>query len=234
MSITKSYDRALYKQCVLHMPLFEGVGSGGLLDIAKPHHPFVMNHSPAWTQLASGVWTLTTSGSADYLSCVAAACTDLEFGTGNCSGVLWIKPTQVSTVAYLYNKYKMTAPRNGMSMQTSGSAKFVVEFESASSSNNLTSTTSLTTTAWWLCGFGVSYRPTGRYGAPFINGSPESTLGSALRDMGASGVNALFGKREDGVWFYNGQMAGLRLWNRALSFAEHREIFNRERHLFGV
>ncbi len=77
--MTILYDNISYNQrMLLDLPFREGVGVV-TQDVAKPHHPITMVNTPTWTQLDSGLMVLTLNGTSEYLQCLAASCTDLDF-----------------------------------------------------------------------------------------------------------------------------------------------------------
>jgi hypothetical protein len=86
---TRSLDKdPINTGLLLSIPMFEGVGSSVVADVARPHHPITQVHAPGWTQLASGIWVMDFLFD-DYLSCLGASCTDLNFTTGDFSVTAW-------------------------------------------------------------------------------------------------------------------------------------------------
>jgi len=77
-------DLGINRDIVLDLPLREGIGII-TQDVAKPHHPITLHNTPAWTTLDSHLGCLTLNGTNEYLQCLAASCTDLDFTNGDYS-----------------------------------------------------------------------------------------------------------------------------------------------------
>jgi len=91
--MTAFYDDLPYnKEILLDLPFRRGTGIIAN-DVAKPHHPVTLVGTPSWAALGSGKMALTLGGigTGDYAQCLAAACADLDFTSGDFSIGGWFQ-----------------------------------------------------------------------------------------------------------------------------------------------
>ena len=227
----KGYDRGLGKDCLLDLPMFEGIGAASLMDVAKPHHPVLMTHAPVWTQLSSGLWVLNfTAAHPDYLSIVAAGCTDLNFTTESFSGVCWTQFVNSGLQRqHIMGKGSGFGGTTGWTLYWNTQSQLCFR-----SVPGAVSESAQMANAVHLCGFtrvGASVR---MYVDSSDRTSTAGNHGATITSAAASNFLVAVYEGLLATTAFNGQLGLSRIWNRALSPAEHREIFNRERHLFGV
>lgn len=218
---------------LLDLPMLEGTGTALTQDVAKPHHPVTLASAPTWTTLASGIQVLDlNSADPDYLSCLAASCTDLDFTTEDFSGVIWVYPDAVAAANYFF-LCRALAGTDGWTFYHNTDLKIAFNTTSAGPAqvNTLGTASKLVATTWQLLGFSRD----GTAAKLYYNGADDTATAGAHADPITANRNLYVG-------IYNGAAAGWfdgkiwrpRIWERALTPAEHRAIFNRERHLFGV
>lgn len=202
-------------------------------DVAKPHHPISMVSSPVWTQLSSGLWVQQyTSSHPDYLSCVAGNCTDLQFASESFSlAIWWYRVTGVGgQIQFLFAKRDASGTRGYAVSHDRANSLFYITIN-----NTMYTITNylITSNAWHLAVFMKDYPNSQMYCC--LDGilisrrtmlHPTATIADAL----LIGIPPTFSVNSS----WNGYLHRPRIWNRALSFAESKEMFNRERHLFGV
>ncbi len=230
---TRSLDKdPLNQGLLLSLPMFEGTGTATVRDVARPHHPVGMTHSPAWGTLASGQTYLDLDGANDYLQCAAASCTDLDFTTGDFSGCVWA--TQTTNNGYQHLMCRGTLATDGWLFRyyahaTAGYIQFCSS--QAGASQNSRYTGALTNGAWVCCGFSRS----GASVRIYMNGADATTVAGSHVNPATSARKLLLGIYDDEATLaLDGSMWNPRIWNRALSPSEHMGIFKRERHLLGV
>jgi len=224
----RGYDKSdLNKGLLLSLPFDEGIGTVSVKDVAKPHHPVLQTHAPVWTQLPSGLWVFDFDGTNDWLSCLAASCVDLNFSnTSDFSGVAWIFPTTATKARYILCKMDFVNYRGYYFYLSSDASPSL----SLGVGGNATNTSQIIVRSSWSC---VGFRRAGTSVRLYVNGR-DATNNAQSHTCEASGKNLYMGNSDSLNNQWAGYLWGLRIWNRALSPAEHMEIFNRERDLFGV
>ena len=224
---TRSLDKdPLNQGLLLSLPMFEGSGTASVLDVARPHHPVTQTGTPAWTQLSpSGLWVMDFDGTSDYLTATNAATTDLAFeGASPFTVSAWIYPDSV-TGFYLMSRGVNSV--SGWAAILSSTNSYLLLgvpgyfFVSSAAFG-------LQVNRWQLVG-ATKYSAT--LGGFYLDGMYQATsfAGSSVVTATASDL-----KISDTASSFNGKMWNPRIWGRALSSAEHKEIFDNERKLFGV
>jgi len=232
MGLVKGFDRTINKQLLLSIPMFEGIGTSTIKDIAKPHHLVSLTHSPAWVLLSSGVWALNFDGTNDYASISHALFTDLDFTTGDFSGICWQYKTTYGGFYFGNCANPMTwgfyiggDVTEGLVLKT---------WSGASSQSTISAASIVSSSVWYLAGFSVrDSDPSCRL---YLNGIDVTSVLGIYSPRGATGADFAIAKGVGGggIGNFTGNLCGIRVWNRRLDPREHMEIFNRERHLFGV
>lgn len=219
----------LNNQLLFSLPMFEGSGSATLRDVARPHHPVTQVHAPAWTQISpSGIYALDFDGANDYLYVALASAADLNFTSSDFSGCLWVYPDTVTGERELINNVQWNTKgwQFNLGWPHAGCLAF---YTCQAGANQLTEATSaLVTSLWQLVGFSRS----GSSVRLYVCGRDVMTEAGSHNDPVASATNFFVGHYGAGTSWYDGLMWNPRIWGRALSPAEHRSIFNREKHLF--
>jgi len=235
MSLTKGFDRTLHRSALLYLPFNEAVGVNGatLKDIAQPHHLWSMGatgHDPAFVQLPSGLWVLQFSGAVvDYLTCTAANSQDFRFLTSTSffTVVMWAKWT---TFAANYTFIGRWSANKGWMFCLSPGVGYLWGLVNSSQSNIAAGSITDRVNIWTLVSMSRVAASTIRY---YVNGVDMTALANGGTPTDSNTIMRI-GTSADDSQPYDGYMGIPRIWNRALSPREHVEIFNRERHLFGV
>jgi len=224
MSIAFDRNR-LNKNLLFSLPMREGTGSVSTQDTAKPHHPVTQVHAPTWTQLSSGLWVMDFDGTSDYLTATNAATTDLAFeGASPFTVSAWIYPDSVTSFYLMSRGVNSVSGWAAILSSTNSYLLLGVPgyfFVSSAAFG-------LQVNRWQLVG-ATKYSAT--LGGFYLDGMYQATsfAGSSVVTATASDL-----KISDTASSFNGKMWNPRIWGRALSSAEHKEIFDNERKLFGV
>lgn len=228
------YDKLpINHELLLHLTFEEMTG---LLahDRAKPHHIHTLHGTPDWSSLANGLPYLDfNSANPDYLDCPAAATADLNFTTGDFSGAVWIAPdVTIGTQGQLLDRLDVGGGGWGF-----GTNQDLIQFmtQGAGMLQDSLSSSVLTIGAWSLCGFTRS----GASGRLLHNGVDVTDVAATHVDPGPTGADFHLGVYYDMgmalyLWRYNGKLALPRTWGRKLEALEWRQMFEQERHWFGV
>ncbi len=224
---------------LLDLPFREGMGILGTADVAKPHHPVGMTHSPAWGALASGQTYLDLDGANDYLQCASASCTDLDFTTGDFTIACWTY-WEGDSSDIIVGRYELDVsgwevyyddgdPLRTLSLRLSHGG---VPARTGCYSYGWTKSN------WWLMGISKSGAYPGVYPLMYRNGwavEMNYSAGGFLTAPGSCANNLYIGCNNGHTAnHYHGRLSGLRIWGRNLSPSEHMELFNRERGFYDV
>lgn len=222
MSVRSIDNDPIYQDLVFSLPMREGAGVPH--DVARPHHPMSLGGAPTWTKIApSGIWVMDFNGTNDYLRCLAAACTDLNFTTEDFSLACWINPDSGDTSAFIARGLSNT---NGWVLFLHPNNGVFVYFK-MHNTDTTTARGDISLEAWQL----VGVRRSGTKARIYVNGADQTLTAPAMPDPPTSNENLYIGA---GINKFNGKLWNPRIWARALAPWEHRQIFNRERDLFGV
>jgi len=231
--MTIGYDKLpINHEILLDLTLEEMTG---LLahDRAKPHHIHTLHGTPAWASLANGLPYLDFNPAhPDFLDCPAADTADLNFIGGAFSGAVWIAPDSLAGGKALLARGAL-GTGGWMFYQLGASlAFFTIQAGDFQMTESLTV---LYVGTWALCGFtrlntGVKL---------FHNGTDVTSVPATHTNPDTVNMELHIGIRNDEVTSpFEGKMAGgpcgPRLWGRKLEAVEMRQIFEQERHWFGV
>jgi hypothetical protein len=216
---------------LLDLPFAEGTGTLGTADVARPHHPVALTHSPAWTALASRQYVLTLDGSNDYLSCPGASCADLNFIAGDFTLAGWVYVEDMASAMIWMGRYEL---------DVSGWECFFFNYY-------LTLRISTGGADPSISCYGQTYHPdvwmlvgisrSGVYPRFFRDGREmeASYETGGIPNPTTSAQDLVIGVNHTKAWaFLNGKVGPTRIWNRALAPSEHRELWDRERWIFNV
>lgn len=222
----------LYRNLLFHLPMFEG--SGVPRDVSNRHHPMTMTGAPAWSQLSRGIWVMNFNKThPDYLSITAANSVDMDFTSGAFSYCTWIYFTTMTALKEIIPVCHGASPTAGWIIDfTSDGTGYVYTYSQNVSTN--TGVPVVTASTWYLLGIsrsGTSIRL-------YVNGRDVVRNAASHNDLtSAAAYTFLFGcynTLDPTNYGLDGKMGGIRIWSRALKPWEHLQIFNQERHLFGV
>jgi len=234
--MTRATDFNLNRQLLFSLPMFEGVGSATVKDVSKAHHPVTMVHSPVWVQLASGLWVLDFDGASDKLYSPAANCTDLNFSTEYITWAVWVYMDGFTNYPRFMSKGS-PGWRFGVYSDSGGDArKPYLDMQDAvghSKTFLCPADGAIAYTTWTLISVSRYTRLPTRvfFCVNGVNLTCTDTWGDY--DPGPSARDLDICSELSDRWI-NGRIWNPRIWSRALSPAEHMQIFNAEREFFGV
>lgn len=224
------YDKvALNHGLLLDLPFDEAMGTIAH-DRAKPHHELTLSGTPTWTQLASGL-TVMEFGGGDFLECPAASCTDLDFTTGDFTLAAWIKFTgSLSDIIVCRGLFDA----DGWNWLIIFAIPCVIQFQTcqAGATQYTQGDIGDAKNNWCLLGLSRS----GANAIPYKNGvaTTISFVGTHI-DPVTSARKLHVGISDNEISYpFNGQMYRPRIWGRKLTTADWMNLFQTERHWFGV
>lgn len=225
----KGYDNIwLNSQLLLDLQFREGSGSR-YYDFAKPHHVVTGVGVPAWFVLPSDLYYLSfNSAIADYITATSAATADLDFTTESFSLAIWIDP-DLNGNRYLFAR-GLTI-NDGWAFYYSPSNTLSFSTNQAGVAQHTTGTAGEVVVGTW-CLAGVTR--SGATARIYCNGvESTATYGTHVAPL-TSARNFYIGRADLGAGPYDGDVWRPRIWERALSAAEMKSIFEMERGYFGV
>ena len=244
------YDKlSIYHDIVLDLPFREGTGTI-THDIAKPHHPLTLNDPGGglftWGNLASGCpylqFAAVGGGPADgvYLDCPAADTGDLDFTTGDYSLSVWLNWDSTGGWSeIIMGRYGVDLDGWEIYLDISGGLNTVSQrhhhVSLAPNTNSNCFSTGWTPGNSYL--LGISRIGGDLYPVHYRNGLPlEMTYeDSGMLAPDACNRDLVIGCRytKDANWYRN-MMWRPRIWARALAAWEWLQLFNMEKHWFGL
>jgi hypothetical protein len=200
-------------------------------DKAKPHHTCTL-HGGSWNSLPSGLPYIDLSPNPDWIECPAAATADLNFMAGDFSMVIWQSPDTIMGLRVLLCRGNGTS---GWNFRNDGSSFSFATYQAAGFQESGSPSSILRPGVWSLCGIsriGTSCRL-------FHKGLDVTATVTNHNNPDSANLKLHIGveNNEAGNPF-DGKVAGgpcsPRIWGRALSAWEHRQIWNMERDWVGV
>jgi hypothetical protein len=235
------YDNlSVNHQILLDLPFYEGTGTV-TRDQAKPHHQDVdLVLTPPWGSVAlSDIGVISFDGTThEYLELAGANCADLNFTTGDYSIGAWFTwgdgtdddQTVIGRYVDSTNGWELYLSDNGttdryLTMRHHHAAGAAVRTACYSEDWDYDT--------WWFVGISRS----GIAAQHYRNGAAIATTCSigGLEDPETCAADLVIGIRstKDANHLYGSQWRP-RIWDRALSASEWLQIFESERHWFGV
>lgn len=218
------------RNLLLSLPMQEGTGTV-THDVSRAHHPITLVATPTWTTVASGLNILSfNAASHEYLSCPNASCLDLDFtGTDEFSLGGWCYVDDMAAAYAWIGRFVL---------DVSGWEAFFFNYYLTLRISQGGADTAVSCycedvnpDVWMLMGISRS----GAYPLFYRDGAAAEThyeVGGIPALVSSAG-DLKIGNNTNGN-AYNGDMWNPRIWNRALAAEEWAELFERERHLFGV
>lgn len=232
------YDNlAINHQILLDLPFREATGAI-THDMAKPHHPFTLVNAPTWTTLPSGLMVLDFSGVDEYLESAALDTIDLNFTDGDYSIGAWINWIDTGFSEIVIGRYRLDTdgweiylyePNNSLNQRHHHSLTIPNE-----NPRSACYSVGWFPGTWYLMGISRS----GNTGIHYRNGVALDMIYdpvSGLIDPESNDDDLVVGIRfTKDINEYKGKMWRPRVWNRALGAEEWAQIFDYEKHWFGV
>ena len=230
----KGFDNlAINHHLYMALPFQEAVGVLGDLtyDRSIHHYQFALHGPPTWFTLPSGLGCLDFDpANPDWLDCAGATTTDLDFTTEDFSIVAWVNPGDLTANRMVFCRGFLDVDGYYFVVLIDGSIYFItnqgVHQETISSPGDVVINT------WQLIGVSRVDAVANLY----LNGvDVTATVGVH--------VDPVTSAREAHVGIYDNEagspwsqyMWNLRIWgDRALTLADHRYIWETERHWLGV
>jgi len=230
--MTLHYDSVGYnREIVLDLPLREATG-GITQDVAKPHHPMTMFNTPTWTQLGSGLWVLTMDGVNQYLRCVAASCADLDFTTTDytIAGWIYLATGGASQSQDLVSRFSLDSSGWELYSYVNGIITMRHHHAAGATARTAFYSSNWAFNTWYF----LMVTRSGTSGQ-FYRGTPGGTFGavttvsSVLIDPQTCPSN-LYISCNNGASsnFHKGMWRRWRVWPRALTLDEGRQMFERK------
>jgi len=222
------YDSISYnRRMLLDLPFREGIGVV-TQDVAKPHHPITMVNTPTWTALDSGKMTINLNGTTQYLQCLSASCTDLDFTSGDYSIGGWINWTINEFSQIVIARYELSVDGWEVYLTNVGSLNYLsLRHHHAAGATTRTGAFSLGWTPGTLFHFGIS-----RSGASaqfYRNGEPVTTVSDTLIDPETCNQDLVIGTRyTKNANFYKGPFARLIVADEALTAEDWRSMYKHQ------
>ena len=216
-------------------PVVAGVAGAITHDLAKPHHPFTLEGTPAvWGNLPSGLPYLDFDGANDFLQCLAALSVDLNFTNEDWSFAAWIYNALVGGAQIIMAQGAVDV--DGWEWFTFG-ATMSLRTNQGGGHRDISAVDSLVASTWQL----VGVTRHGAAGQFYVNGLPVTTILGAglLNPVSVAGGNDFLVGARGGLNHWDGLIGGgpcgPRIWSpRVLSDADWLEMFATERHWLGV
>ena len=205
--------------CVLHLPGLPGGGSK-IYD-RSPYGSVGTITGASWTRLPSGLWVLDFDGTDDYVNCGSDPSLDLA----NLTIIAWIKTTSTGTTQTIFSN---TSAPTYPGFIFSGGYPAAGRLQFYTQSSGWTANTETVNDGSWHQVVVTSDGTT----IFFIDGGSVYSVAQAVANTNSG--NPKYMGQYGGSNYWSGNIALLRVYNRALSALEIRNHFNRERHLFGV
>lgn len=228
------YDKlSLDHNLLFDLPFREGIGAI-TQDIAKPHHPVTLVNTPTWATLASNLGVLELDGATEYLQSLAADTVDLDFIATDYSIGCWFNWEVSEDDQHIIGRYRVDLDGWEVYLYQPNETLTLRHHHSLGATlRTACYSFGWTQNVWHFIGISRS----GDNALHYRNGMsvPSTVSLGGLIDPESNNDDLVIGARFDkGSEYFKGPMWRPRIWNRALEPWEWLELFNFERHFFGV
>jgi len=230
------YDKlAINHQILLDLPFREAIRAL-TRDVAKPHHQDVaLINAPTWESLVSGLGVIDLNGTSQYLELATGACVDLNFTNGDYSIGGWFYwESGGEDDQHIIGRYDVDVDGWELYLyDPTGSLNLRHHHAGGASIRSACDSYGWTQNVWHFMGVSRS----GATAAFYRNGGAVATTCSVggLINPETCGEDLTIGVRFDKASeYFKGKLWRPRIWGRALSEEEWAQIFEYERHWFGV
>ena len=224
--MTFSYDRTML-DCLLDLKFKEGAGLKAQ-DFAKPHHPAILTGPPTWAQLASRQNVLDFNpATPDFVEIAQADSVDLDFTTESFSMSAWINPDNIIGNKRLLVRGLLST--DGWDILMVGGLVYARTYQAGALQTTIG--TSVVASSWQL----ITLTRSGNSIIIYLNGINITTTSGSHSNPTTSARKLLVGILDDETTDPFGGMIGRpRIWGRVLDKEEIRQIYQQERHLYGI
>jgi len=226
--MTALYDMLPWnRNLLLDLQYNEGVGVVMTGDYAGQHHIMTQHGTPTWTQLANGLSYLDFEQSVpDWLDCPDTGSLDLDFTSGDFTLATWLN-LESAGLRYLMSRGLVDV--DGWEWYIDADSQLTFGTHQAAAHQYTIG--GVVPTATWL--FAALVRD-GAGAVHYVNSIPSiGTAGVHVNPL-TSARELHVGSDDTEAVGFDGGLWRTRIWNRALSAADVKQIFNVERGLFGI
>ena len=231
------YDnKSINHQMLLDLPFLE---ASGIItrDQAKPHHEDIdLINTPTWASVSSGLGVLELNGTDEYIELANADSLDMDFLSTDYSLGGWIKWSHAAhDDQHIIGRYEIDVSGWELYLYDDPNYYLTLRHHHAAGASVRTACYSggWVQDTWHF--FGISRSGTAQLHYRNGVGLTMSCSTGGLIDPETCAQDLVIGVRfTKGTEYFKGPMQGLRVWNRSLSASEWLEIFECERHWFGV
>lgn len=232
------YDKIpLYHQIMYDITMEEAVGAAGAYTFDRAYSPIqhqTLLHGAtiAWVQVASGLTVMDlTAATPDWLDVGGVASGDFDFTSEDFAGAIWINLDALAAT-YLICRGLLNTDGWYFYVDANG-ALHVITNQAAASQDTFSSDGDVVINTWMLVGFSRSGDTVNIY----KNGKDVTDTHGVHADPTATIIG-----RELHIGIYDDEVSGPldgsiwrpRIWNQYLSQLYHWQMFEMERHWFGV
>lgn len=194
--------------------LDEGTGTNAA-DSGSGGNAGTLTDGPTWGAGKVGPYSVTFDGSNDYISVTHAASIDM---TTVMTIAAWIK---TSTADRWIVEKRDSGQANGWTLNGNSDGTFGFAILNSPNNQIITSTSLINDGAWHHVVGVLSGGVVSLYFDAQSQGTPSGSATSAASHTG----NMFFGKRVNDTDYHNGQLDDIRLYNRALSATDIKELY---------
>ena len=226
--MTVHYDSLSYnRRMLLDLPFREGIGVV-TQDVAKPHHPITMVNTPTWNALGSGKMAINLNGTNEYLQCLSASCTDLDFTSGDYSIGGWINWTINEFSQIVIARYELSVDGWEVYLTNDGALNYLtLRHHHTAGATTRTAANSLGWTPGTLWHFGMSR--SGTSALFYRNGEPVATTSDVLIDPETCNQDLVIGTRyTKDANFYSGPFPRLIVAGEALTAEDWKSMYKHQ------
>lgn len=236
--MTTGYDKiSIDHQICMDIPFREATGILAM-DRGKPNRAIALVNTPTWTSTAANLGVLDFNGATEYGECGALDTQDLDFTTGDYSIAVWVNWNDTATSEIVVARYELDVDGWEVYLFYTGVIGYLqLRHHHAGGAAIRTGCYSVgwipDTGIWQLLGITRS----GAYPLHYRDGVALDMVYDVggLENPETCNQDLVIGVRyTKNTNYFEGQMQGLRIWDRELSAAEMMFIFERERKWFGV
>lgn len=224
------YDKlSLNHELLLGLTFEEMIGTV-TYDRAKPAHPCTLHNAPTWGSLASGLPYLDfNSATPHWLDCPVAATGDLDFTSEAFSQAIWIN-RDTGVLSHIISRVDVASEGWYWYIDIAGAVLFYT-VNAGGSQITTTYVNEIIVGNWYLIGITRSVGSV----RIFKNGKDVTYSADTHEDPSSVNEELHIGiARDETSNPFDGKIALPRIWGRQLAEWEMLEIFNIERHWFGV